>query len=394
MERRLQERCAELQREVFRLQGAQSESCKSIDKRPVALPRHVPPTNKQTSSEHEDEGISSSETGQSLSPVPILVFPRRTEKFNVVLNDDKDFKSTHKDDDAGLDADRELENIVNNSEKQISVNISSSEQNLIYKETKEEEIVPVNLLPQPPRKSKSLAHLISHNGGSDLDASEYGLLLIHNNSHTSLFDDLDYEIDGGINSTGNVINNNHHHHHDTPQNESNLELSNSSMHPSTNREILDVIMKSKEIENDPTMNALRANSVEQRPTSSSKTPSVPPPPPPPQHFNGVFFMTEMNSPQKYPKPDVAAALQARRVSKNLERIESYGLDSMVDIVLTSSDKLINNRQICFGSSPTLKIPSGYNESFNHISNFGILKHSTRTRSHVGSKVTDNPSGLY
>lgn len=93
MERRLQERCAELQREVFRLQGAHNnEGYKSLEKHPVALPRQVLPrsnNSKNGSSEHEDEGISSSETGQSLSPEPILILPQNAsmKKYSMMEND-------------------------------------------------------------------------------------------------------------------------------------------------------------------------------------------------------------------------------------------------------------------------------------------------------------------
>jgi len=113
MERRLQERCAELQREIFRLQGNQQQSkfkpVESSGHQPVALPRQVPPPkkNKQSSSEHEDEGISSSETGASLSPVPILVLPSKAKQSRkVVPEEDEDDAATIED------VIEELDNIV------------------------------------------------------------------------------------------------------------------------------------------------------------------------------------------------------------------------------------------------------------------------------------------
>uniref|UniRef100_A0A182K6Z7 GBD/FH3 domain-containing protein n=1 Tax=Anopheles christyi TaxID=43041 RepID=A0A182K6Z7_9DIPT len=105
MERRLQERCAELQREVLRLKGTansnnstgskahESSNSSSLEKRPVALPRQVPPQPKRNNtSENDDEGISSSETGQSSTPEPPRLYPAKhggsssgSHKFSISL---------------------------------------------------------------------------------------------------------------------------------------------------------------------------------------------------------------------------------------------------------------------------------------------------------------------
>ncbi|CAD7088350.1 unnamed protein product [Hermetia illucens] len=377
MERRLQERCAELQRDIFRLQGVQSDSYKSLEKRPIALPRLIPPGSKQASSDHDDEGISSSETGPSLSPVPIMVLPqKKSQKFSIMLGNGDSYEN--KDEDATIeDVIEELENIVSDEQKNGTTEYPPSESTILINDqtrsaletTKEKDIVPVNLLPQPPRKSRSLAHLMSQ-GGSDLDASEYGLLLIHNNSRTSFFEDIDFDLEKSYAQDENI---------DQVD----------AVHTSTNREILDVIMKAREVEDDPHLNALRASSPIQIHHTSPVNP------PPAQQFNGVFFMTEMNTPQKYPKPDVAAALQARRVSKNIDRFENYGLDSMIDIVLTSGEKEAAT-QIYFAQNgvSSFKTSTGLNGSSININSGSVVKDTTRTRSNTGSKVTDIPSGLY
>lgn len=334
MERRLQERCAELQREVFRLQGAHNEGYKTLDKRPVALPRQVlPRSNKNGSFEHEDEGISSSETGQSLSPEPIILPQSSSKKYTLQLTGGTNDSS--KDDDTCATIDdviEELENIVHdaerdiNSAKDVEVNanldVGGVEKMDLKKYSKaehaEKEIVPVNLLPQPPKKSRSLAHLIS--SGSEFEDSDYGILMTENH-RISYYDDIELEI-------GN--------RRDAPEPTVDPDIINQT---STNRELLNVIMNAQE--NDerafikPNQSPVPANAVAKVHDLIPKHVIAP------QKFNGVFFMTEMSTPQKYPRPDITAALEARRVTKSIERMESYGshgLDSMVDIIMTSADK--------------------------------------------------------
>ena len=415
MERRLQERCAELQREIFRLQGAQSQTnFKSLDKQPVALPRHVPP--KQDSSEHEDEGISSSETGPSLSPVPILVLPQKSSQQK---------KSSDKDEESATieEVMEELNNIVSEAEKEI---ISKEESR------KEKEIVPVNIVPQPPRKARSLAYLVQPQDGSEMDGSEYGMLINQNEQAAvervanmqTFFDEADYEVPETDKPF--LI--------DSPDlNEVNPKTT--ALNASTTRELLDVIMNARHNENDPNINALLKNSSNLNPTTSNvinkrhscasleHLKAVGPPPPlpkkpqaPAQQFNGVFFMTGMNTPQKYPKPDITAALQARCVTKNLERLEASFAGPEASTALHDSlsptsavngtggpvvlrEKSRSNQQIYFGSNPTLGLPSTSYPSFTN--NLPLVSNpnkniSSRTRSYTQAtaKVTDTPSGLY
>lgn len=378
MERRLQERCAELQRDVFRLQGAPSnaaESLRSDNKLPIALPRHVPPRSKHSSSEHEDEGISSSETGNSLSPLPVFIMSQsnKPQKFSVVLSNEPQIK----DEDATIeDVIEELQNIVNDAEKEIAQ---------IKIPEKEREIVPVNLLPQPPKKSRALSNIFGNGmGGSDLDTSDYGLLMIPQNNNSrrnSLCNDI-IEFDsqsyvqnvegGGLSSRQNSI----------------------RIHSSTNREILDVIMNARHNDNDPTMQALRERENEY---SSLPAPSIGGSAPP-QHFNGVFFRSEMNTPQKYPRPDIAAVLQAKRVTKNIERIEAFGVDA--PSTPSKKEQSRSNQQIFFGSSPTLRINTGYSGPVSNITvtmgnNTTSNITTTRTRSYTqGARVTELLSGMY
>lgn len=351
---RLQERCAELQREIFRIQGAHNHnqsSYKNIEKRPVALPRHVPPdSNKLGSSEHDDEGISSSETGQSLSPEPHMynsINNQQTLRLNALNHPNDDF-----DDDTNdatiEDVIDELQNIVNDAEREIF-----SESPAV-----EEKIVPAHILPQPPKKSRSLAHLLS--SSSDFDGSDYGLLLIPNGSRRSFFDDREFENDSKLNggfrdsfqykSTPDIVNN----------------------RGSTNREILNVVMDAREMSNGMGPILPHMSNPMRKSECDLKNATAPTPP-----FSGVYFMTEMNTPQKYPKPDITAALEARRVTKNLDWLESYGsgIDSMIDIVMPGQIK--KDSIIRFGHSDG-----------------NILDQIDHGSLNTSAKLTDLPSGLY
>lgn len=446
MERRLQERCAELQREVFRLQGAHNnDGYKSLEKHPVALPRQVlPRTNKTGSSEHEDEGISSSETGQSLSPEPILILPQNSKKkYTLMSNDYIGTNASTKDDDANATIEEvieELENIVHDAEQEIqdakSDTTKSCDNLLTYqlkshimnprKDHHEKEIVPVNLLPQPPKKmkSRSLSHLLA--GGSDFDESDYGVIMANNETRISYYDDIDMEIehsrqngyrnesDGMIGSGGGggvCIGG-----------EPNPDLINQT---STNRELLNVIMDAREKDENIFMTA--PGHYSQMLQSGMHDAQSLMPKTAPQKFNGVFFMTEMSKQAKY-APDITAALEARRVSKSIERLESYGssgLDSMIDIIMTSERKqemknaiakAPNNfaalRDMALNSTFSLRTKSptstlspdscgfggGSGSGGGHQSSSVVytagLKTTRMAYACNGSKLSDLPSGLY
>lgn len=362
---RLQERCAELQREIFRLQGAHNQdSYKNIEKRPVALPRHVPPDSKIGSSEHDDEGISSSETGQSLSPEPHMydsINNQQTLRLKGLNHANDDYDDTN---DATIeDVIDELQNIVNDAEREIfSLNNSDSPAAAEVSQM-EKKIVPANILPQPPKKSRSLAHLLSCS--SDFDGSDYGLLLIPNGSRRSFFDDPEFEseckLNGGFRdsfqykSTPDIVNN----------------------QGGTNREILNVVMDARDMGNGMGSLLNITNPVRRSdcdlPTAITQTPP----------FSGVYFMTEMNTPQKYPKPDITAALEARRVTKNLDWLESYGngIDSMIDIVMPSKIKTGQCNK------------DGSIIHFSH-SDGSILDKIDHPSLNTSAKLTDLPSGLY
>ncbi|XP_034482080.1 uncharacterized protein LOC117787619 isoform X2 [Drosophila innubila] len=402
MERRLQERCAELQREIFRLQGAQESGFKPVEShQPVALPRQVPPTStlpggsKQSCSEHEDEGISSSETGASLSPVPILVLPSKTKHHK----QSRKSKLEEDDDDAATieDVIEELDNIVSEAEKQISSQASSQVKSHQRAVEQEQDIVPVNIVPQPPRKSRSLAHLVPRTDCSEQEGSQYGMLMLHPSGDSTaverlaamqtFFDEVDYNATDGDQHQSYVMD---VPSPDMPETEANTTAT--AYNASINRELLDVIMNARHDEHDPTMLALRnstQNAVQVERQSFTKPAA---PAPPAQHFNGVFFMTGMNTPQKYPKPDLTAALQARRVTKNVERLEAAFASSTHDPSQDANmvrEKSRSNQQIYFSSNPAMRMhdyPATAQISGNA---------SARTRSYTqGSKVTDLPSGLY
>ncbi|XP_037722975.1 uncharacterized protein LOC119555577 isoform X2 [Drosophila subpulchrella] len=410
MERRLQERCAELQREIFRLQGNQQQSKfkpveSSSGHQPVALPRQVPPPkkNKQSSSEHEDEGISSSETGASLSPVPILVLPSKAKQSRkVVPEEDEDDAATIED------VIEELDNIVSEAEKQISSQASSgSRSKMRHHRSVEKDIVPVNIVPQPPRKSRSLAHLVARTDCSDQEGSDYGMVLHQPGDPAaaerlaamqSFFDEVDYDAPETDQPASYQM--------DSPtpdMPEANATAT--AYNASTNRELLDVIMNARHDEHDPTMQALRKSAQDTAPVTTIphhpvkvKAPAPPPPTPPAQQFNGVFFMTGMNTPQKYPKPDISAALQARRVTKNVERLEAAFASAHPEALNEAAigrEKSRSNQQIYFTSNLAMRM---HDHSGFGLPNGGQIQGPTmRTRSHTQgsmSKVTDLPSGLY
>lgn len=419
MERRLQERCAELQREVFRLQGAaHTDGYKSLEKRPVALPRQVlPRSNKNGSFEHEDEGISSSETGQSLSPEPIIILPpsSNSKKYTLTLTDGANNGGSSKDDDTNAtieDVIEELENIVQDAEREIklksedanddaeTVTAAKFQAHMYNVDHVEQEIVPVNLLPQPPKKSRSLAHLIS--SGSEFDDSDYGVLM-NENHRVSYYDDIDMEIE---NSRA------HGCHNDVDGDVNVADVTNPDLinQSSSNRELLNVIMDAQE--NDDRIFAANAAKVNRIVAKNNEL--IPKLSGAPQKFNGVFFMTEMSTPQKYPKPDITAALEARRVTKSIERMESHGLDSMIDIIMTSPDKTTvaskcgsnppkNNfqamREMSSMANATFlmrnKSPAPENNNATIIfSNGAKTTRATAAYTITGSKLTDLPSGLY
>ncbi|XP_035790357.1 uncharacterized protein LOC118465848 isoform X2 [Anopheles albimanus] len=480
MERRLQERCAELQREVLRLKGTNStaagsgsheNSNSSLEKRPVALPRQVPPEPKRNSSENDDEGISSSETGQSSTPEPPRLYPAKdahsssgSHKFSISVTQNNSAPthevSANAEEDTNDTIDdiiEELQNIVNDAEREISDqnevlynHLDDIPEQILYslEINNENEIVPVNLLPHPPRKSRSLAHLISN--PSDGEGSGYDMLLTNNETKVDFFDEEDEEnrmaqlkqslgencttssyfvgtpVDVSakpvlssvpmtlpgpdiISSAAEGAANNdlaplpHHHSRDRHG---------VSLSKDSNRAILNVIMDARDKES----RLLRAQSLEREQQVTQ---------PAPQQFNGVFFMTDMNNTGKHTKPDITAALDGKKVSKSFDRIGAYGIDSMIDIVMTNEQRL--NKANAYakslmtaatGPSNTAKRPlpskltgnpnfklrstTGYDPPAVQGTCYGqsgaalpITRETSRSHTNIaGSKVTDLPSGLY
>ncbi|XP_035912607.1 uncharacterized protein LOC118512370 isoform X1 [Anopheles stephensi] len=473
MERRLQERCAELQREVLRLKGTgsngsggskahESANTSNVEKRPVALPRQVPPQAKRNNaSENDDEGISSSETGQSSTPEPPRLYPAQnggssagSHKFSISLTQEStvpmhELAGGGEDDTNATieDVIEELQNIVNDAEREISDQNEIlfqqadgiPEQALYSLEiSNEHEIVPVNLLPQPPRKSRSLAHLISN--PSDGDGSGYDLMMVNNETKVDFFDDEEDPAGGKANNSF-CDENGTSRYFDIAATAASMEAAQEthagavscapdvihaaaaetvtpsvpalhhsrSRHPAakdSNRALLNVIMDARDKES----RLLRAQSLErEQHISQAATP---------QQFNGVFFMTDMNSAGKYPKPDITAALEAKKVTKNLDRMGAYGVDSMIDIVMTNEQRLnkanayAKSRMAAAAGPPNPAsgaIPSKLtgNNNFKLRPNTGtalqpsftigtgMVRETSRSQSNIGgSKVTDLPSGLY
>lgn len=379
MERRLQERCAELQREIFRLQGKEGGKMeKGGDGRPVAMPRQSCTSAENNYSEQEDEGISSSETGQSASPEPTRVLLNLGSSNGVDRKEDEDNHTTIED------VIEELENIVSDAERDMSS--KGGDKEIIQRHrpnhtttTDENEIIPVNLLPQPPRKSRSLSHLVSNS--SDIDDGDFELLMKNNQHAGQNVDPVEYAVAKEMEKQ-------------VPQD------------TSTNRAILNVIMDAREQEYS-----------QHQPIQSLDVPL--------QQFNGVFFMSDMKSNPKYQKPDLATLFDNRKVSKSLDRRQT-GLESMVDIVMTSPE--MKSRQEIFlkhhpGNAPHhhshhlhqgppggVVGPAGaVTANMNNLSPFKIktghfnaglysgthmLKENMRHNSKPNSKLTDFPSGLY
>jgi hypothetical protein len=432
MERRLQERCAELQRQIMRMQGGQNESSQgsgnsSTEKRtPVALPRQVPPQNKRNDPEHDDEGISSSEAADSVSPEPPRIIPAKqgssmntSHKFSIILkNDDRKSEANTKviDDDEYTnttieDVIEELQNIVSDAEREIKNNNANKSYSMedkldmVYSsESNEHEIIPKNLHPQPPRKSRSLMHLLATH--SDVDGSDYGLLLIKQETKNTFFDD---DLDQNVTkkhriyideSYGSEEANPDHPdvvHRTNHKNKMNT-VGAAEHDQSANREILNAIMDARE--KDTPCRMVRAQSLERNLG-------------PPQQFNGVFFMTDMNPQHKYPKPDITAALEAKRVTRTFDRMGAYGLDGMVDVLIPPNQQKpqmysrsratsMNIPQQIIGMSNenlNFQLKSGYSTGSTLVYSgqppSTMMVRDNRTLSYTtGSKVTDLPSGLY
>lgn len=373
IERRLQEKCAELQRELMHLKKSAS-TISTLEKRPVALPRQTIAGNtlKKNASENEDEGISSSETGQSSSPVPTSDYPKAD---NLTRSFDDDSNTTIDD------VIEELTNIVNDAEREISEN----QNNKIKMKSEEfptsgvESEIVVNLLPQPPRKSnKSLIHIFGPQ--HDAEGSDYDLYYVENDlqkpQKESLYEN-DYELENYNNQKQpDIIN--------TTQQKNNRD---------DNRQLLNVIMDAREKEAKAAAYVNRAHSLERDIM-------------PQQQFSGgVFFMSDMmNHTSKFSKPDIMAAIEAKRVSKNC------GVDSMIDVVMTTEQKpfqVTKQRQIFLPSSEKFSPPQ--NVAFNNFKFKNTNVNPTlfdqlaqqqqqardnRAQSNNGSKVTDLISGLY
>lgn len=393
IERRLQEKCADLQREVMHLKKTASTT--STLEKPVALPRQTIAQNtlkKKNSSENEDEGISSSETGQS-SPVP-------TSDYKNDSNKSKSRKSSY-DDDSNTTIDdviEELTNIVNDAEREIKEGggnnfkpiIKARSEDLLASTAAIENdsmIIPCNLLPQPPKKgNKSLVHILGPQ--HDIEGSEYDYY-IHNTPTQPQKDSSIYEHEYELPNKNHpdIVSTTHNggggkHGTGNRQKDDN------------NRHLLNVIMDAREKEQQHSAYINRAHSLERDIF-------------PPQQFNGVFFMSDMNPltpAAKFSKPDIMAAIESKRASKN------FGVNSMIDVVMTSHDQKISAYHQQQVKSRQIFLPAAINDKYSPPSNvnFNNFKFKNtnvnptlfrdeeiaRTQSNNGSKVTDLISGLY
>lgn len=228
-----------------------------------------------------------------------------------------------------------------------------SNQNGTYQADFESEIVPAKLLPQPPRKSKSLIHLF-------IPSAEQGVIC--NNKRTLGYDEEQqyYSSDEGSDSL----------------------LSASKCQPqiiprpnkqevyikTNNRSLLNTIMDAREraamAEKRELLRRARAKSGEEvcRRQAAKRTDSckkneqnvgvvnVNDLKVERDSYDGLYYIKESDDYKKddrlqqKPKQDYAALMEAKKLTKSLDRIDE-GLDSMVDIVLTSeNNKNWNNKK--------------------------------------------------
>lgn len=407
IERRLQEKCADLQRELMHVRKNGS-TASTLEKRPVALPRQTIAGNnlKKNSSENEDEGISSSETGQSSSPVPPLDYPanHKNDKLKNKLR-----KDSYEDDSNTTidDVIEELTNIVNDAEREITESQNNKFKPLAKSKSEdlsvvgvETEIV-VNLLPQPPKKSnKSLIHIFGPH--HEVDGSDYDLYYVDNNPQNpqkeSLYEN-DYELEHNKTSDDKYYRD-EMENRQSQQNRPDIisttqqcvSKNNGRQKDDNNRQLLNVIMDAREKEQQ------KANAAYMNRAHSMERDNFPA-----QQFSGgVFFMSDMmNHTSKFSKPDLMAAIEAKRGSKNA------GIDSMIDVVMTTELHQGKSRQIFLPAIEKFSPPQ--NVAFNNFkfkntnvnpTLFDQLQQQIqptrehRTQSNHGSKVTDLISGLY
>ncbi|XP_015838197.2 uncharacterized protein mwh isoform X1 [Tribolium castaneum] len=165
LEQCLKERCSELQEEVHSLKSEKSQKNSSCGS-----------SKKKEDSPHEDEGISSSE--RSLTPDEVLQRESSVyELYNVQNPMMKKPSKIEEEDETTIDeVIEELRNIINDAETETyrteekkklerkkieEAQVASKIQMTVAIDdfSKEIEIVPSNLHPQPPRRTKSLVHL-------------------------------------------------------------------------------------------------------------------------------------------------------------------------------------------------------------------------------------------
>jgi hypothetical protein len=407
IERRLQEKCADLQRELMQLKKSNAST---LDK-PVALPRQTIASGTGSSAkkshpsttENEDEGISSSETGQSSSPVPMNYKPGM-----IIKTEDFDESNTTID-----DVIEELTNIVNDAEREFEksersalrpLSKSRSEDmltSLVSSEQHDSMIIPSNLLPQPPSKktNKSLIHILGPQHdveGSDYDYYIQNLQQQQPQQHHRNEDiyENDYEIDAS----------NHKNHPDIVSTAQQQSGGRQKPADDNNRHLLNVIMDAREKEHQQLMQQHHHQQQQYSRAHSLERDIFPP-----QQFNGVFFMSDMNpmTPAKFSsKPDIMAALEKQRTSKNC------GVNSLIDVVMTTTTTTTVNhdkqkhhhqqqqlkpRQIflpAIEQSPNVSFDNFKFKNTNVNPTLFYDQSNMRMQTNGASKVTDLISGLY
>lgn len=161
MDQCLREKCSELREEVHSLKSAQSDATSRLSKNQESTP--------------EDEGISSSER----TPSPEADIQASSPVFEIYTAPETQHENESEDETTIEEVIQELQDIISNEEteaynrenlklniqrkieeeKQITGKINTRIHIDDYAISSDYEIVPSNLQPEPPRKSRSLIHL-------------------------------------------------------------------------------------------------------------------------------------------------------------------------------------------------------------------------------------------
>lgn len=333
LEKCLQEKCCVLQEEVSTLRSEHGNS--SRKKGFASKKKNSAHKNREESSPPEDEGISSSE--RSLSPevdqrdsMVYEVFNIKNETYDLLrnkrnhkkLDSKKDHKkSSDEEDETTIDeVIQELRNIVNHAEienvrcerpkcnsdmndlfeKEDSITSTRHSIQITNKDDDnvEAEIVPTKILPHPPRKAKSLIHLMPVEG------------LIYK---ADAFEEI-YSSDEGSDSLLSASRCQNH-----------IQKATANLFGSNENRSTDGVRRSKtrSREDYKKSSVKRSESFQNSENSRQR-----------EHIDNMFLT---QSTEKSRVDEIVSLIESKKLTKSLDRIDE-GLNSMVDIVMTNEPK--------------------------------------------------------